>query len=269
MRSFASRAAKVWLALVMMCLMGSLLAVEVSASETAARGREVVSKWEKAVITVKLTVKIRTSAEGRQFQEEEDTQEIRGTVIDPSGLTVCSLCEADPAQMFASWMEQSEDYKWEVEITGVKMRLADGKEIPAKVVLRDKDLDLAFVRPTEKPAEPLAAVDLNDSGKVEVLDEVLVIGRLGEAANRVASAVLDQIAGIMQKPRMLYVPGPNGVSSDAGCPVFTLDGKVVGVLLNRVVPAQGGRMMGDDSGWMVVILPAADVAEVAKQAPGA
>jgi len=270
MRSFASGTTKVWLAVTAVCLWGGLLVGGACAGETAARGREVVSKWEKAVITVRLTMKMRMSAEGRQVQEEEQTQEIRATVVDPSGLAVCSLAEADPAQMFASMMESEEGgYKYEVDITAVKMRPADGKEIAAKVVLRDKDLDLAFIRPTEKLAQPLAAVDLSDASKVEMLDDVLVIGRLGEAANRVASATLDQIQAVMQKPRLLYVPGFNGMSSDMGCPVFTLDGKIVGILLNRIVSAGGSNMMEDDSGWMIVVLPAADVLEVAKQAPEA
>src|SRR2546422_4160959 len=39
-------------------------------------------------------------------------------------------------------------------------RSDDGTEIPAEIVLRDRDLDLAFIRPKTKPANPMPAVDL-------------------------------------------------------------------------------------------------------------
>jgi len=250
------------------CVWLGLCAGGLRADDAAARGREILGKWEKSVITLRLTMKMRMSAEGRQMQEEESTQEIRATMIDPSGLVVCSLSEADPSQMFAAYMSEEEGYKWEVDITAVKIRLADGKEIPAKIVLRDKDLDLAFVRPTEKQAQAFTAISLSDAGKAEVLDDVVILNRLGEVVNRVASAVLDQIAAIAQKPRMLYVPGPNGQSNALGCPVFALDGKLVGILVNRVVSG-GAASMSEDSGMLTVILPTADVLEVANQAPQA
>ncbi len=40
--------------------------------------------------------------------------------------------------------------------------LADGTEVPAKVILRDKDLDMAFVRPIEKPETPFAFVNIEN-----------------------------------------------------------------------------------------------------------
>jgi len=237
--------------------------------DVAARGREVMSRWEKAVVGVKLTTKMRMAHEGRQYHEEESTQEIRATVVDPSGLAICALSEADPTQMYASFMEEEAGDKWDVEITSVKLRLADGKEIPAKIVLRDKDLDVAVVRPTEKPATPLAAVDLADAAKASVLEQVVVLGRLGEVANRAPIATLDRIAGIMERPRLFYVPGPDGQSISLGCPVFTLDGKVVGVLVARMLTSPGGPVSDEDMDMLTVILPAADALEVAKQAPAA
>ena len=41
--------------------------------------------------------------------------------------------------------------------------LADGTELPAKVVIKDKDLNLALVAPVAKPAQPLVALDPNES----------------------------------------------------------------------------------------------------------
>ena len=42
------------------------------------------------------------------------------------------------------------------ELTNLRMRMADGKEVPAMVALRDTDLDLAFLRPVDALAAPAA-----------------------------------------------------------------------------------------------------------------
>jgi hypothetical protein len=257
------------LAILAACLWAvGITAMRAEAQDVGARGREILDKWEKAVVGVRLTIKMRMSEEGKQFQEEESTREIRGTVVDPSGLAVCALSQADPTQMFSGMMGEQEGYRWETETTAVKLRMADGKEIAAKIVLRDKDLDLAFVRPTEKQAAPLVAVDLAEATKVSVLDEVVVLLRLGEVANRVPAAALDRIAAVIQKPRLLYAPGPIGQMSSLGCPVFTPEGKAVGLLVARMLPGAGAAS-DEDMGMMAVIMPAADVLEVAKQAPPA
>ncbi len=262
MKSHAVRALRTCLAAMLAVALAG--AAGAAGDETAALGRKVLAKWGPAVVSIRLTVKMRMSSEGRQVDEEESTQEIRGTVIDPSGLAVCSLAEADPSHIFAA-MGQSQGYQWDVDITGVKMRLPDGKEIPAKVVLRDQDLDLAFIRPEKKPEQPLTAVDLKDAAEAQVLEEIVLVGRLGEAANRVSYVSLDRVSAIMQKPRKWYVPGIAGHGFEKGCPVFTPTGKIIGILLNRLVPSQGGGM-GNGPNWVAVILPAADVAEVAQQA---
>jgi len=235
------------------------------AQTAAEKGRVIVGKFSNAVISVRVVAKVRMAMEGRQMGEQENTSEITATVIDPSGLAVCALSEADPTQAIAAMTADEEGYKFEMDITDIKMRLADGKELPAKIVLRDKDLDLAFLRPDPAPAQPLTAVDLTASAKSDVLEEMVVLQRLGEVANRVPGAVLDQVEAVIQKPRLMYVPGMNGQSCELGAPVFTLDGKVIGILVYRFPATAGGGR--EDSNPLTVLLPAEDVLEGAKQAP--
>ena len=82
------------------------------------------------------------------------------------------------------------------EPSDVRIRLADGKELPATIVLRDQDLDLAFIRPTAKPAAPLTAVNLADAASPTVLEDLVVLGRLGRVGGWVPSASLYSVAAI-------------------------------------------------------------------------
>src|SRR5205085_2392831 len=131
-------------------------------------------------------------------------------------------------------------FKMETTISDVKILLADGKDIAAGVVLRDKDLDLAFVRPKTKPEQALPFVDLKENGAPKVLDRVVTINRLGKVANRQASASLEHIEAVVTKPRTLYFPGSALTMTGTGSPAFLLDNKVIGVFVTRTIADKSG-----------------------------
>ena len=246
-----------------------------SAQDSRAAARDVVKKWQEAIVNVRVVVKMRMSMGGREMQSSDDPVDTVGTVIDPSGLTVLSLGALNPGGIMSKLMGSgggSGQPQMEIttEPTDVKIRFSDGRELPAKIVLRDEDLDLAFLRPTIKPEKPLVAIDLKDAAKPAMLDQVLVISRLGRVGGWTASASLQDVGGIIEKPRTFYVL--SGVMSGMGTPAFLTNGKVVGLLTLRQIEAGRaglGSMMGGMEGMGVlgVILPAADVLEIAQQAP--
>jgi hypothetical protein len=244
------------------------------AQDQRAAARDLVKKWQDAVITVRVVLKMRISMGGREMQSMDDSVDTVGTVIDPSGLTVLSLGALNPGAMMNKMMGAAgggapERMEFGSEPTDLKLRLADGREIPAKIVLRDEDLDLAFVRPVAKQEKPLVAVKLADAGRPAMLDQVIVLSRLGRVGGWTPAAAITNIGAVIEKPRTFFVTEPAGMNA-LGVPAFLPDGKIVGLLTMRSVDA--GRpgmfaMMGgtEGLGLLPVILPAADVAE-AKQA---
>jgi hypothetical protein len=253
------------LALVCLMCVGLAAACPALSAEATARQREVAAKFKDAVIRAKVVLKMRGTYEG-ESHEEEQTTETTATVIDPSGLAVASLTSVDPAYALQAMSQGTEDTKYEAEVTDLKMRFPDGKEVPAKVVLRDKDLDLAVIRPAEKLTGPVPAIDLSNSAKPEVLDEVLILDRLGEVANQVAAVSLDRIEAVVDKPRTFYIAGLfSKITGTPGCPVLSSDGKMIGVVVIRMLPRSGASSRKDRV--LPMILPAADVLEVVKQVP--
>ena len=55
-----------------------------------AKAKEVLAKHKDAIVTVKLVITSKTSYMGTQSHKQERKNEVTGTVIDPSGLTVLS-----------------------------------------------------------------------------------------------------------------------------------------------------------------------------------
>src|SRR5204862_7811406 len=123
-------------------------AAQISAQEPRAAAREGVKKWQDAVVNVRIVLKTRMSMGGREMSSADDSVDAVGTVVDPSGLTVMSLGSLNPGAMMnkivgASMGSGGSDNKVEIssEPSELKMRLPDGRELAAKIVLRDEDLD--------------------------------------------------------------------------------------------------------------------------------
>jgi hypothetical protein len=245
-----------------------------SAQETRAAGRALVEKWKDVIVNVRVVLKMRMSVGGREMQSTDDTVEAVGTVIDPSGLTVMALGSLNPGAMMSRMMGSGGgDQRVEIlsEPTDVKIRLSDGTELAASIALRDEDLNLAFIKPTKKPAKPLVALNLADAAKPALLDSVLLLSRLGRVGGWVPSASIGEISAIIERPRTFFVLG--GTGGGMGTPAFLPGGKVIGLLTLRQIDTGRQSMfagMGgpEGLGLLPVILPAADVLEIAQQAMG-
>jgi len=253
----------------------SLSGARCGADELGEKGRDVFKKYRHSVVTVQIVVKTKFSMGGTGGQANESRQDVTGTIIDPSGLTVLSLAATDPGQMMQSVMSGMSDddskFKLETELSDVKMLLEDGTEVPSEVVLRDKDLDLAFVRPKVKLTAQLSPLDLSKSGKVDILDQVIALNRLGNAAGRAYAASVERISAVVERPRLFYVPETSFTTTSLGAPAFTLDGKLVGLFVMRTLKSRGGAGMGmmgmQPQNVAGIIVPADDILKAAKQVP--
>lgn len=239
------------------------LSASSQADELAQQGRSILNRHEHAVVTVEVVLKLSSPSSGRS---SEYKLEITGTVVDPSGLTVVALSACDPTELSR---RLSRDYKVESEISDVKILLDDGTELPSEVVLRDRDLDLAFLRPKTKPTRALAAVDLDQTGPAQVLDEVITLNRLNKAASRAYAASVERISAVIRKPRTFYIPDSTMTSTAMGSPAFLPDGKLLGIFVMRALTQGGGQSSNYRQNMTSIILPAEDVLKAAKQAPEA
>jgi hypothetical protein len=255
-----------------------LLSPASHADDLAEKGRAIFKKNQHSVVTVQIVVKSKFSVGGMGGQSNESRQDVTGTVVDPSGLTVLSLSATDPGQMMQSMISGMSDedskFKMETELSDLKILLEDGTEVPADVILRDKDKDLAFIRPKTKLATPLPALDLTKSAKAEVLDQVIALNRLGNAAGRAYAASVERISAVVERPRLFYVPETSMTSTTLGAPAFTLEGKFLGVFVMRSLRGGGG---GGGFGMLTmqaqnltgIIVPADDILKAVKQVPAA
>ncbi len=233
--------------------------------------RGIVAEHGEAVVTVKMAIKETMSMAEYGSEVSEYTQEIHATVISSEGLMVTSLMQLDPGSlmesMFFDEAGDDEGFETKTEVTALKV-LRDKEEIDAEIVLRDSDLDLAFLRPVKKPEAMWAHVDLTAAPTVALFDPVYLLGRMGQVANRLPTVGEMRIQGIVEKPRAHYIVGEY---PGMGMPIFTESGVCLGINLTRMLKISGNSGMGYTSGYTsnmaCVVLPGADVVELLEQVP--
>lgn len=236
-------------------------------AQTPSDARKILDANKDAVVTLQMVVETTSTYEG-ESDKRESKLSVTATVVDPSGLVVASNTETSPSDMFSRLFEDEMGFKTSTKTIDVKIRTADGTEMPADVVLRDPDLDLAFIRPKRAPEKPMAYVDLSQGSTPESMDELVVLSRLGTIASRSIAATIDRVRAVVAKPRTFYVMNAN-MHSSMGGPAFSLDGKPAGIMVIRMSLSkdQDRRSFSNmDEMMMAAVLPCSTVLGVVDQA---
>ena len=237
-------------------LPSSAFAEENQEAKTLSVWRNLLTEKSDSVTWVSATVRIEISAGGRSFPPSERKLEALGTVLGEDGLIVLSLNEVDPSDSIQARMRTPGDIN--VNYTEVLILLPDGSEVPANFLLKDEDLDLAFIRPIQEASAPEATsfqkVDYSPDmiTELEALDEVVSLGKLGRNLYRKSTLQRGWVNAVITKPRDYLVIE----NVTPGTPVFDRSGQWIGITAFR-------KERGKPSG--VITVPAKDVMEIASQ----
>ena len=227
-----------------------------------AKAREVLAKHADAVVRVTATLQQDMAGFGVQLggMGGEQKGTAVGTVVDPSGIVVLATAELNPtAAMMADGLEVNVDgeqkkIKLKTKISQPVIHLADGTEVPARIAIEDADTGLTYVVPEKKAVKPFASLPPGPEAGPRVLDDVILLSRLAKHSGEEPSVILTRISAVVTKPRRGYaVGGANGAA-------FDRDGRFFGVATLRTEPTAG---IGGS--FMPLVIPAADIAQVAAQ----
>jgi hypothetical protein len=250
-----------------LCLAAGTLQAQNEDRPLVDTARKTLQTYDKAVVSVAAVLKIEVGG-----SEQERKTQCVASIIDPCGLAVTSLTNLNPQSLLKARFSRaggSQIPEFDCQVQEVKYRLTDGTEVPARIVLKDEELDLAFLAPLKPLDEPtqskMAVIPMSDSAaQVDVLDAMIVVDRSGDGLNYVPTLTLGRIAAVLSKPRVCYLSS----AGTQGLPVFDREGKLMGIVC-RCISAEGG----DVSDFVTrlaatsrLILPAAEVAKLVPQA---
>ena len=165
---------------------------------------------------------------------EREASSLSGWLLGSTGLGSGVLISEDGKLLTAAHVVQTAD-RVTVEFIG-------GEQIPARVVSSEPNADVALLQLESVPAgvEPAR---LGDSDKVEVGDEVFVVGAPYGLSHTLSSG---HISGRILDPSLGVRPGCEYLQTDAainrgnsGGPIFNMDGEVIGIA-SRILSHSGG-----------------------------
>jgi len=220
-------------------------------------GRDLLAKYGKAIVTIRVTSK-QTMSMGGDSHAREKQSEIKGTVISAAGLTVAALSSLDPSSKLRSMMggKLGGDMNFESQVQDLKLVVDKTTEVPAEVILRDPDLDLVLLKPKEKQAEAMSFIDFGNSVVPKLLEQCVLLARLDAIGDYELGLMTGEIQAIVEKPRTFYIQSGELHSGGTGLPVFNGEGKVVGLVQTK----SSGPLAS-----LGIVRPAVDVVEFLKQ----
>jgi len=241
------------------------------AADIAPKAREILSRARSSLITVSSLSKLDVGGSGVPVRIGGlgEAQEIScgGLVIDASGLTVVSYSALNPMERVVAALKarmggDGSALKAKTELSHIQMRLEDGTEVPASLVLKDKELDLAFIVPDPKEGEKVpqfTPLKWSAGATATELDDVVGVSRHLKDLGYQPIVTVGQIVSVITKPRTMYdlsaAPRP-------GSPVFLPDGRLLGVTMIF----GGGEGLTSLSARETLVLPASEIAKLAGQA---
>jgi S1-C subfamily serine protease len=238
-----------------------LLPLSAASGPLKEKANALLTQYKDSTLFVSAVVSIEVTAGDMPTQKEEKKMEVIGTVINKDGLIVAPLSTLDAAATMDGRTVNTPKGPLKLsaksDIKEVKIIMPDGSEADAKVVLKDVDLDLVFIKP-DKKADNFTPINTADSAPIALLDDVIVLGRLGKDLNREAMIITGEVISVVKKPRVF-----GKITAPAtGMPVFNDQGKFIGIGINRL--SSKGATDGNVAG-SAVLLPAADLLESASQ----
>jgi hypothetical protein len=161
----------------------------------------------------------------------------------------------------------AQDFKLDAKVTEAAIVTPDGTELEADVVFRDSNLGMAFLLPRDA-AGKLDAVELKPARPLAVLEQLVLVGRYGRSANRVAWVDTTSVRAIVKGPRVFALCGEEASATALGTIAYSADGAPAGVFVSHVQSdPDGGRSYGGAArGGGVVLRPIDDLIEVVQEA---
>ena len=238
--------------------------------EVKARKLLETHKGSLVVVTAKGLLKAKTSDD--PLPDREQQRRTLGITIGDDGLVVVSNSAIDAAVGLAGQQAQMNDkvvtiQSASTEFGNVEISYGDTTLLRGKVVRQDVEADVAFILPDAAEVKALNKkfdkVDLSQfAATAEAADMVVGLSRSSAVFGYMPTLVMGRITGVFKGERTFFV---TDAGTAQGVPVFTLDGKPVGVTVVRIIDGQPSGVLGTLSAGSIQVM--ANLAREAAKAP--
>ncbi|MEM7011667.1 MAG: trypsin-like peptidase domain-containing protein [Verrucomicrobiota bacterium] len=234
----------------------------VAQSATTLAAREVYTKHQDALVVITAISTIHFTTDGAPLPTQDRKAQTLGTIINKKGLIMISNSAIDMAVgMVGNRGRPAGSDGWvtvqsaQSRFQEIQVNLSDGSEFHATKVDEDLELDVAFLlldqNQVASRTAPLPFVDLSNKiteGDVSIADEVIGLSRSSPVYAYIPSVIPGYITAISKRNVTYYI---TTAGTAQGIPIFSLDGKFVGLTVQRIIDGKRTNLLGTLGGGTV------------------
>lgn len=209
------------------------------------QARNLMEKYKPTLVVLTVKGKVVTTTTGDPLPEKEQQRRTLGITIADNGLIVVSNSAIDSSVGLANQKAQLDDKVVTIKtaktvFSDIEISYGDATLLHGKVVRQDVNADVAFILPDQAEAKALkkkfVKVDLTQfAATASAADQVVGLSRSSSVFGYMPTLIMGRITGVFKGDRTYFV---NTAGSSQGMPIFTLDGKPVGITVVRIVDGQ-------------------------------
>ena len=234
----------------------------VSAQETVeVRARKLLEQYKSSLVVITAKGMLKAKTTGEPLPDRDQQRRTLGVTVGDDGLIVVSNSAIDASVGLAGQQAKMEESVVTIQsatttFSDVEISYGDSVLIHGKVVRQDIEADVAFIMPDQAEAKKLNKVfdkiDLSQfAATAEVADQVVGLSRSSAVYGYMPTLVMGRITGVFKGDRTYFV---TDAGTAQGIPIFTLDGKPVGVTVVRIIEGKPSGVLGTLSAGSIQVM---------------
>jgi len=234
----------------------------VFAQETVeVRARKLLEQYKSSLVVITAKGMLKAKTTGEPLPDRDQQRRTLGVTVGDDGLIVVSNSAIDASVGLAGQQAKMEESVVTIQsatttFSDVEISYGDSVLIHGKVVRQDMEADVAFIMPDQAEAKKLNKVfdkiDLSQfAATAEVADQVVGLSRSSAVYGYMPTLVMGRITGVFKGDRTFFV---TDAGTAQGIPIFTLDGKPVGVTVVRIIEGKPYGVLGTLSAGSIQVM---------------
>lgn len=229
-----------------------------SAQTPEEQARALMEKYRPMLVVVTVKGKVVTSP---QIDTKAQQRRTLGITVADNGLVAVSNSAIDATVGLAGQeaVVDGETVKLnsvKTEYSDIEISYGDKTLLHGKIIRQDVNADIAFILPDQDEAKKVnktfSKVDLNEfAANAQPADQVVGLSRASSVYGYMPTLVMGRITGVFNGDRKFFV---TTAGNSQGMPIFSLDGRPIGLTVVRVMDGQPTGILGTLSAGSIQVM---------------
>ncbi|MDF1860451.1 MAG: hypothetical protein P1U87_09560 [Verrucomicrobiales bacterium] len=227
----------------------------------AEQSRKLLEQHKASLVVITAKGKLEATTSGEPLPPRDQQRRTLGVTIGDDGLIVVSNSAIDASLGLSGQQAKMDDKVVTIKeaktvFSEVEISYGDSTLLHGKVVRQDAEADIAFIMPDAAEAKALNKkfdkVDFSQfAATAQEADKVVGLSRASAVYGYMPTVVVGRVTGVYKGDRTFFV---TSVGTAQGIPVFTLEGKPIGLTVVRIIEGNPSGVLGTLSAGSIQVM---------------